>query len=162
MNNEGEIEGRNAELGSFRAEEIHFDFEFLEVLFLGSFPALLHRFAKLAGMLAIKCLLQRHREAVVMAEVDGHAHPGDRLQQSPVAARREDERANQQPFAEMPQHDCFYRRWYSHGNSIPLRRAADFCVNHGCNVGTFYCEVTLFVAGLLRSASELCSRGRHG
>jgi hypothetical protein len=84
--------------------EIDFGVELLEVLlFLGGF-ARLDELAQLAGMLAVKSLLERDGDGLGLGVSDSHAQPGRRLQQEPMSADQQDQREHGAPFAATPEH----------------------------------------------------------
>lgn len=71
---------------SCRTEEIDLYlriFQLLASLRLFSFR---DNFAKLAGMLAVKCLRESFFQRRVLGVIDDHARPSDRLKQSPMPA----------------------------------------------------------------------------
>lgn len=64
-----------------------------------------HHFAKFAGMFAIEGFLEAFAERGILGIRDGHAAPGDGLQNGPVSANRKTKRQYHQPFGPLDQHE---------------------------------------------------------
>lgn len=80
------------------AEKIHFlKFDFAFVRRFGFFAGA-NNFAELTRMFAVEGFRQRLLDRTFLRKAEGHADPGDRLQNNPMSADAHDERADNKPF----------------------------------------------------------------
>jgi hypothetical protein len=81
------------------AEEIQFGLWFLKVGLLFGFAALVNNLAKGARVSPAECLFERDRNGFRPGKLDGHANPGNRLEEEPMAPCGKDDGQDHKPSA---------------------------------------------------------------